>query len=145
MRETTVRRARGLAESFAIVGIVALTILALLAIWRPVRVSGASMTPALFPGDLVLVRRHAPARIGEVALLETPSHGLFLHRVVWVGDDGSVRTKGDANGAEDRDARPPSEIAGTVGAVLPVGRLLVRWRGADAYARMASQQNSTRR
>ena len=112
--------------------------------WQPVRVAGGSMIPALNPGDLVLVDKRAKAGQGRIALLQSPRHGLVLHRIVSVGADGSVRTQGDANAVSDFDALPDSAVVGPVVAVVPVGAWIARWRGSASCDTMTAQQNSSR-
>jgi hypothetical protein len=52
------------------------------------------MSPALEPGDVVVLERRRP-RFGDVVLVELPT-GLRLHRVVFALPGGPwVRTKGD--------------------------------------------------
>jgi signal peptidase I len=137
------RVVKWLAEPVAIVGIVlALTWAAGQAV-TPVRVAGRSMSPALTPGDVVVVRLGATPVPGDIVLIRAPGHRQVLHRVVELMDDGAVRTKGDANAVPDSELATPSEISGRTVAVLPLGAWLARWRGQPAYATMASQPNST--
>lgn len=96
--------------------------------FEPVRVSGGSMRPALHAGDLVLVARDREVGRGDVALLRPQGRGPVLHRVTTVLTDGSVLTKGDANGVADTLPTDRSRIGGKVVAVVPVGRWLERWR-----------------
>jgi len=86
------------------------------------------MRPALRSGDLVLVRRGEVPSRGEVALIDRRGHGLVLHRVVAIQPHGSLRTRGDANPVEDMSPVAREEVAGTMAAVVPVGRLLERWQ-----------------
>jgi signal peptidase len=123
------RHVRAVLEVCAVIGIAAGIGFVGLRSWQPVRVGGLSMHPALHPGDVVLVRRSRQPSTGEIALLRADGHQPVLHRVTRVGADGSVRTRGDANEAEDREVSEPSAVVGTVEAVLPVGRALERWRG----------------
>lgn len=95
---------------------------------QPVRVTGESMRPALRSGDLVLVGRGQRVDVGEIALLRTERHGPVLHRVVGVEPGGALRTKGDANRTPDASATPESLVSGPVVGVIPIGRLIERWR-----------------
>jgi len=121
--------ARVLAEQVAVVAIIVLCCWGLLLLFQPVRVTGSSMNPALFVGDLVFVDRDGEVRPGDIALYRTQGHGPVLHRVLRVGRQGSVRTKGDANPVPDRDPVPAAAIVGPVRAVLPVGKAVAWWRG----------------
>jgi signal peptidase I len=107
--------------------------------WLPLRVAGGSMRPALSPGDLVLVDVRADVRRDQIALLRSPRHGLVLHRVIAVGGDGSVRTRGDANPIPDFDSLPASAVVGPVVLVAPVGQLIERWRGSATCVTMTAQ------
>lgn len=107
--------------------------------YRPIRVAGGSMRPALSPGDLVIVDIRAPAVRDQIALLRSPRHGLVLHRVIAREPDGSVRTRGDANAVADFDSLPSSAVVGPVVFVAPVGRIVERWRGSGSCATMTAQ------
>ena len=107
--------------------------------YRPMRVVGGSMRPALFPGDLVIVDMRSRALRDQIALLRSSRHGLVLHRVVSTASDGSVRTRGDANPIADFDSLPASAVVGPVVLVAPVGGLVERWRGSAACATITSQ------
>lgn len=120
---------RKVAEQVAVVGIVAAIVATGLSAWRPVRVSGSSMNPALLAGDLVLVRKGARVDVKDVVLYQENGHGPVLHRMIAREGADAIRTKGDANSAADRDAVPETAIVGPVRAVLPVGSFLAWWRG----------------
>lgn len=120
---------RRLAEQVAVVGIVAVIIAAGYSIWRPIRVSGSSMHPALYAGDLVIVQRGARFGVRDVVLYQETGHGPVLHRMVAREGPDAIRTKGDANPTTDRDAVPVAAVVGPVRAVLPVGSLIAWWRG----------------
>ena len=115
-------------------------------LWKPVRVSGWSMHPALHVGDVVAVSLDGTRpQSGDVILVQSPGHSAVLHRVIDVQPDGSVHTKGDANQIPDFEPTPPSQIEGRVAAVLPVGELLGRWRGEPVCATMTAQPNTAQR
>ncbi|HMD30963.1 MAG TPA: S24/S26 family peptidase [Candidatus Acidoferrales bacterium] len=64
------------------------------------RVSGSSMLPSLFPGDVLTFRRCAPAEIvvGDIVLFMREGR-CFVHRVeerMALGGDSRIRTRGDA-------------------------------------------------
>ncbi len=136
---------RSFLEQAAVAAIVVLLALLVLGAWRPVRVTGWSMHPALHPGDVVVVRKTRQVSVGEVILFQAPGHGAVLHRVVGVDRTGVVRTRGDSNAIPDRAALERRDVVGPVRIVVPVGRLLARWREGDACATMTVQTNSTRR
>ena len=134
-----------LAEPIAILGIVLALAWAAHTVVTPVRVGGWSMSPTYAPGDIVFVRLGARPVPGDVVLVRAPGHTPVLHRVVALLDDGSVRTRGDANPVDDLETACPQQVAGRGVAVLPIGTIMARWRGETPYATMASQPNSTRR
>jgi hypothetical protein len=82
------------------------------------RAFGASMWPAIQPGDLLDVQRVTPARLtpGDVVLFERNGR-LFVHRVVW--RRGRVmQTRGDAHWRAD----PPLTADDLLGMVTVVSR-----------------------
>jgi signal peptidase I len=118
-------------EYLAALTLVAAIVFTTLAVWEPIRVSGMSMSPALLPGDLAIVRRGAHPQEGSIALVRADGHAAVLHRVVAIGDDGIITTRGDANRVDDREPAAAREIAGVVVRVVPAGVWLRRWRPAE--------------
>lgn len=94
----------------------------------PVRVVGGSMEPALYSGDVVLVRRNARPVPGDVVLSTPPSSAAVLHRVVGFDVGGRVRLRGDANAIEDLAPVDLEHVAGKAVVVVPLGRLMRGWR-----------------
>jgi signal peptidase I len=86
-------------------------------------VEGASMQPALYPGDLIVYRRigHEPVR-GDLVVFRHDG-ALVVHRVVNVGRDGSLTMRGDANTSSDASPVDGDDVRGTVLAVVPIGRV----------------------
>ncbi len=86
-----------------------------------IRVTGASMAPALWPGDVIAVRPAAdrPPSTGDIAVYIRAGK-LIVHRVVEMADDGGERrwiTRGDA--LADRDAAVTSvEMLGVVAGII---------------------------
>jgi len=95
--------------------------------YAPVRVHGGSMRPALAHGDIAVVARGLTPSKGEIALLRS-GPGFVLHRVRGVQDDGTFVTRGDANPVDDFVATSREDVRGEVVGVLPVGKMLERWR-----------------
>lgn len=93
----------------------------------PVRVVGGSMRPALLPGDLCFIQRTGDLQVGDVVLVATGGDQM-LHRLVRVDTNGQLHTKGDANPAEDLEPVSRQQVRGRVERVIPVGRLVDRWR-----------------
>jgi len=121
--------ARRVAEQVAAVGIVAVLVAVGLSTWRPVRVAGSSMNPALSAGDLVIVRRGSHIQVRDVVLYQETGHGPVLHRMIAREGADAIRTKGDANPTADRDAVPVTAVVGPVRVVVPVGSFVAWWRG----------------
>jgi len=102
-------------------------------------VTGTSMLPSIWPGDVVEVRRQSAAEIspGDVVLCARPG-GFLAHRVLakLPGPTGErLITRGDAQRTPDPPVSP-EELLGRVTAILRNGRRLephlTRW------ARLAS-------
>jgi signal peptidase len=104
------------------------------AILAPVRITGNSMQPALHAGDLAIVLKGGRVVPGEIALIEDPVRGDFVHRVVALADDGALVTRGDANPTEDAAAVSPSRVAGRVVGVVTFGRIAAAVAGARTHA-----------
>jgi hypothetical protein len=107
-----------------------LVVLAVFALVRPVRVlvvEGGSMLPAMAPGDVAVVVRHAPLSPGAIACF-AEGQGLVCHRLVSYSRDGWV-TQGDSNARADGRATAPRQVLGRVVWVAPVGRVRGRLAG----------------
>jgi signal peptidase I len=124
-------RLLGAAEFVVALAVVAGVLVATLSAWEPVRVGGRSMSPALLPGDLAIVARGAIPRQGDIVLIRAPGHGPVLHRIVGLRAGQSMTTRGDANPVDDRETVSTAEVSGVVVRVVPAGKLLRRWRGAE--------------
>lgn len=86
-------------------------------------VQGASMRPALWPGDLILYRRGTDSlEIGDLVVFE--HGGPVVHRVASVLGGGVLRTQGDANASADPTPVEADVVWGEVVGVLPVGRMI---------------------
>ena len=96
-----------------------------------VRVSGGSMAPALWPGDVCLVTQVAQPSVSDIVLLAEPGHeSRVLHRVRAL-EGSALMTQGDANPVPDREPVAREAVLGRVSGILPVGRLVRRWQGAS--------------
>lgn len=100
-------------------------------VFTAVYVGGGSMSPALIPGDLAIVRKGvAGVRTGEIVLVDKPGWPAgVLHRVVAVEVDGMLQLRGDANPVPDLDPVAPGSVHGVVAFVLPTGRALAVLEG----------------
>ncbi|WP_295782087.1 signal peptidase I [uncultured Microbacterium sp.] len=81
-------------------------------------VQGASMTPALQIGDVIVVDPHGPTGVGDVVTVRHPDSSLVTHRIIGVDEDGSLLLRGDANTVTDPDLVARGEVVGTVTAVI---------------------------
>ena len=83
-------------------------------------VAGSSMSPALEPGEVVLVREGGDYAVGDIVGYRDPTLGdaLVVHRIARAEESRFV-TRGDANGFEDRYEPAPSEIVGRLWTTVP--------------------------
>ena len=124
----------------AVLGVMYLAVTFSLGTLRPIgAVVSGSMEPELSRGDLVILRKVAPAdiRVGDVAQVEIPrafqeKFGLppnTLHRIVDIqqtGNNVQFITKGDANANVDPIPVAPDRIGGVVvGDVPKIGHLFL--------------------
>lgn len=95
--------------------------------WTPVVITSGSMMPMVRPGDIVVtapVPDPAELAAGDVITYRQPgSDQRVTHRIDTVGDDGILRTKGDANQQPDTDPLPPDRIEGTARILVPYAGL----------------------
>ena len=82
------------------------------------QVTGSSMIPAIWPGDVVAVRRSdlGELRLGQIVLYRQES-GLVAHRIVHIQGD-LLTTRGDTLRHND----PPVTVSDLVGQVLSLVR-----------------------
>lgn len=85
-------------------------------------VMSGSMSPALNPGDLVIVKEEEPIDIGDMVTVESDEF-TYTHRVVEKLEGDSFRLKGDANEEPDQSLIEASQIIGKVILVFPFGHL----------------------
>ena len=122
-----------------------LLLLGVLALLRPpllggatsyVIVTGRSMQPTLWTGDLVLARRASSYAVGDVVAYHPPDvAGLVIHRIVGrVGEDFTFQ--GDNNDWVDPWTAPPDRIAGKGWVVIP--RLGALFAYLQSPARLAA-------
>ena len=85
-------------------------------------VMSGSMSPALSPGDLVIVKDEEPIDIGDMVTVESGEF-IYTHRVVEKLEGDMFRLKGDANEDPDQGLIKASQIIGKVILVFPFGHL----------------------
>jgi len=105
-----------------VAGCLIVTLLPMVLGWRPYVVESGSMEPRIHVGDVVLAAPVANADdlLGRVAVFDDPNHpgAIKTHRVITVGKDGHLTTKGDANPTPDSGVLTLDHVRG-------LGRLLV--------------------
>lgn len=86
-------------------------------------VTGTSMEPSLHTGDLVIARRQAHYRVGDVVAYRVPNgvgKGLtIVHRITSMASDRTFRARGDNRTYEDQWTPSTSDIAGILWASMP--------------------------
>lgn len=105
----------------------------------PTLIVSGSMAPSINTGDVVLVRptNSRVLRRGQVVTFDDPANPgrLLTHRVVHANDDGSVKTRGDANPAMDSTPVSSDAIRGIGQLVIPAVGLPAMWvRGGQWLA-----------
>lgn len=94
-------------------------------------VEGASMSPALSPGDIIVYRRMG-VRLAQRDLVVFEHDGtLVVHRVAGLLRGGRLRTRGDANATLDPLPVDRANVRGEVVFVVPSGK------AATGLARLA--------
>lgn len=90
-------------------------------------VSGKSMEPEMFTGDLVVTRSQNEYQLGDTVLIEVMG-GFVIHNIIWQ-DKGQIRTRGVNNPTDDSWTISSKKILGKKEFVLPgVGGFLVYLR-----------------
>lgn len=87
-------------------------------------VGGGSMRPVLHSGDIVVYRRGAQGvAVGDLVVFIHPEwSGGVVHRVMSIGRDGSLLTRGDANTTDDSVPVTRDRVKGIAVAVVPSGK-----------------------
>lgn len=93
-------------------------------------VRGISMLPTYQSADLVIARSHAHYRVGDIVVYRVPSGAgagsLIVHRLVGIGANESITTKGDNRSTNDGFDLHLKDIVGTPIVRIPAGgRLLM--------------------
>jgi signal peptidase I len=106
-------------------------------------VTGDSMRPAIRAGDMAIYMRPQVLDVGDVVVYELGDSTRVIHRVASVEGTDSVRTRGDANSAVDRESLDVGRVRGRIVAVVPSGWMArVDW---PARAATLMSQFDTRR
>lgn len=105
------------------------------------RVTGFSMLPSVWPGDLLLIRRQEIEQIHPGDIVLFAYHGrLIAHRVVFKTNDPeapSLITRGDALPSQD-SAISPADLLGKVSGILRAGEWIQPHRRLSISARITA-------
>lgn len=98
-------------------------------------VSGHSMEPTLWTGDLVVARRHARYGTGEVVVYTVPKGDpgaghRVIHRIVGGSPRAGYITQGDNRDEPDYWRPRPDDVAGRQWVVIPKAGLIVSALGS---------------
>lgn len=101
-----------------------------------IKVNGASMLPAIWPGDLVSIRRCVPSELKSGSVIAfRQNRRLIIHRLIDRTGD-SIVTRGDALPRFDADVHD-SDVLGCVDTVMRNGRCVdphrSPWQKAVAF------------
>jgi len=94
-------------------------------------VMSGSMSPALRPGDLLIVKGEEPVNLGDMVTVESGEF-TYTHRVVEKLEGDRFRLKGDANEDPDANLVEASQIIGKVILVFPFSHLYTPYGFAAA-------------
>lgn len=95
-------------------------------------VSGTSMEPTLYEGDLVVVRERARYEVGDVIAVRVPEGAagpadVVIHRIVAGNETDGYITQGDNRRAHDEWRAMPDDILGTRLVRVPKLGALLSW------------------
>ena len=133
-RQALIRRVGAGRFALAILVVAAVAGLGYLRAWPPVAtVMSGSMSPTIDTGDVVVMKRVDRPRVGDIVAVKVPDEARsrfgyppeVIHRVVRIGPDGRVTTKGDARRENDPFTVPQAALDTKVVTTLPAaGRAL---------------------
>lgn len=82
-------------------------------------VSGESMEPTMYTGDLAVMYRSSSYDEGDIVAFEIPEGGIVIHRVIDVVGDGTYRFQGDNRRGADPWLLPDDDIIGRRVVLVP--------------------------
>jgi len=101
-------------------------------------VSGISMEPTLFTGDLVITRRQDTYQVGDIVAFRVDD-GLVIHRIVGGTPESGYVLRGDNRDTNDQWRPTPQEIAGRMWLRVPgMGRWVQRLREPASFAALVA-------
>jgi signal peptidase I len=113
--------------------------------WHPTVVISGSMEPAIHVGDVVVTSPlhasdAATLPMGSIVMAADPTRpgGSLMHRVIARNDDGSLKTKGDANLLADSTPMPAANLRGVARYRIPaIGVPILRLHNGDPLPAIA--------
>jgi signal peptidase I len=94
--------------------------------YKVIGVQGASMSPTINRGDLILMTRPEDPQIGDIGVFQVDGK-IVTHRIVDITPDGEYITQGDANATPDDWSEAQVRLVGVYRARIPwVGRFWAR-------------------
>lgn len=120
--------------------------------WQPITITSGSMSPAVEPGDVLLIERGVPEDgrwfvPGTIITYEDtrPATGdqpaetrLVTHRVNNINADGEYVTRGDANASLDQRPVASDQVVGAARLLLPWLGLPVHWARQGQFVELAT-------
>lgn len=105
--------------------------------WSSEVVVSGSMMPRIAPGDVVVTQPVAAETLipGQVVLVSNPARPgtLLMHRLVARNPDGTLKTRGDANTADDSTPVPAAMVRGLPRLRIPYVGLPMVWLRNGEY------------
>lgn len=109
--------------------------------WSTYVVESESMAPAIRAGDALVSTPAASGDLerGQVVVIDDPAVDgrLLSHRIVTINPDGSLITRGDANGQADSTPVTPGRVLGVGRLRVPFVGLPATWLREGRYAAVA--------
>jgi signal peptidase I len=109
--------------------------------WHPVVITGGSMAPQIQLGDVVMLAdARGEVEAGLVITYPDPVRpgALVTHRIDRVLEDGTYRTRGDANRVPDPASVDPSEVLGVGRLLVPAIGLPAAWLQRGSFGLLAA-------
>jgi signal peptidase len=97
----------------------------------PTVILTGSMKPAIYPGDVVILRKVDPSEIKVGDVIQYWRGDVFIiHRVIKIEATGEFQTKGDNNISPDSNLVAPGQVVGKMIGVIPkIGYINLIFRG----------------
>lgn len=94
----------------------------------PLIVATGSMSGTIEAGDMVIIQAQQEYKTGDIVTFLTEGDSVpTTHRIIGITEEGTFRTKGDANNAADKAPVPQENILGEVVFVVPGIGMFFQW------------------